>query len=1096
MVRDGRHTVAHTPAVASGRRAAAWSHSTFGRLCAWSATDARRAWLTVGAATVAAAAALTVAATAFSSGRSPLDLQGARTAERLRILLRDHGDELGRHLAADAAFLVLLTAAVVLVTAACVASRGEHGRRLRPWTWVVLVVPVAADAAENLLLLVAERDDRYGLAPAIHSVATLKWIGYAALAAAVLVLLAQRLRYDVTTPPPETRRAGPPCEIPGVARAADGASVGIALSGGGIRSAAFGLGGLGGLGNDRVRGARYLSAASGGAYIAAAMTMQAHREFAASQHAGELPDESRLPFGDGSPELDRLRARSSFLALNGAEGRVGVFQAMSRIAFNLLVLWLVVFAVGRPVGWLLSTEGLHPELLAREPLVQAAALDADVEDDDLEVRAAGSAPCGDRSGPRFLVTVAGRAISTDVGASRTSGEVAEATLPVTFTPAEVRACDGEVTVTAQPRAAVDASSIAGGSDERPLVEVTRQLAIRLDDDGLVGGGDGVPSEEEQLVERLRVEHQPVLVQQTGFRGRPNITIDWWMVVLPLGALAVAMVWSAVLQRRSTLQLSALPKALTTVAYVGLGLLVVLPWLLQELPTAADRLFDLLPGAPETVPGAPKGFLAWAAALLAAGQAVRATLTRAKPGRSRAGRSSLLVAKVVAMALTAAAGTAAVVAVVQQGALNGTDGRLAGFGAYWWGPGVRDVPDIARWLVVLAVLAVLAVTRSAHHWSFLPLYRDRLAAAFSLTDEPISGTAADQASITDCRTHEVPEAFRARWPELVICAAVNLNDPGLEHRVPAGRWADSFTFSPTEIGGPSVGYVPTLQYQRTLSEGRRRDLTLPSLVGISGAAFSPAMGKMAYGPIGGLFALLNLRLGVWLPHPEWVRSTGGEGTWKRRPGWPYLLRELFGRFRRHRPFVYVTDGGHWENLGLVELVRRRCDEIYVISAAGDGDRSFATIAEAIALAREQCGVDIHVDLSPLRPPVADPPKPPARQLLRRGKDGAPAPQAVAPSTHAVGWFRRDDGTRGRILFVEANLTGDMPWDVQAYAETSAVFPDDPTSDQQFDHRQFEAYRRLGQHQLERGVASPEWAAALAWVQGSLDDDALRTAIAAP
>lgn len=1087
----------------TGRRGADRMRAVLRGACGCSAMDPRTAWAAVSAAVVGAAGALAGSAGPFGAGGvDAVDLQLARTAEELQRLLRGRQGELMRHLAADAAFLALLVLAVALLTAACLAPRGEHGWRLRPWAWAIAVVPIGADATEDVLLWLAARNDWFGLAPAIHTVATLKWIAFAVLAAALAALVADRLWFGVRLPDPDDPPGPSPWEEADEAPAGEeapagdepptgeeaGASsrdrtVGIALSGGGIRSAAFGLGALSALGNERVRSARYLSAASGGAYIAAGMTLQAHRD-----HLKGKP-ETQLPFHPGSPELERLRARSSFLALNGADGRIGLFQALSRIAFNVLVLWLVVFAVGRPVGWLLSSEGLHPELRAREPLLQTAALDPKLAAGELAVASAGSTRCGDGRGTRFLVSVRDAAIRTQVAATRTTRHPRDETIPVVFAPGEVRVCDAEATVAAQPRASV-------GGEWADLVEVTHQPVLAVEGGGVPTGDDIA----DHLAERLRVEDQPVLLQQTGFRGRDAISIDWWMFVVPLGALVTAMVWSAVWQRRPTLELAAMPKFLAFVAWTGIVLLVVLPWLLQELPTAGDRIYDLLPGAPITVPGAPRGFLAWVTALVAAGQAVRSFLKRPKREQSRVGRSSLLLAKIAAFGLVAVAGVGAVVAVVQQGALNGPGGRLAGMGAYWWGPGVRDVPDAGRWLLVVGLLAVLAITRSAHHWSFLPLYRDRIAAAFSLTDVRLSDNEVrsreTQASLTDCLPHDVPERYRPRWPELVICAAVNLNDPGLDHTVPAGRWADSFTFSPSEIGGPLVGYVPTVRYEQTLSPARRRDITLPSIVGVSGAAFSPAMGKFSYGPIGGVFALLNLRLGLWLPHPAWVRTMDGVATWRRRPGWPYLLRELFGRFRRQRPFLYVTDGGHWENLGLVELVRRRCDEIYVVSAAGDGDRSFATIAEAIALAREQCRVDIQVDLSPLRAPVADPPDtPPARQLLRRGKDGALKPQPVAPATHAVGWFERPGGGRGRILFVEANLTADMPWDVQAHAEASTVFPDDPTTDQFFDHRQLESYRRLGWHQLETALASPGWAAAEAYVRGTVTSTQLQAFLAA-
>jgi hypothetical protein len=88
----------------------------------------------------------------------------------------------------------------------------------------------------------------------------------------------------------------------------------------------------------------------------------------------------------------------------------------------------------------------------------------------------------------------------------------------------------------------------------------------------------------------------------------------------------------------------------------------------------------------------------------------------------------------------------------------------------------------------------------------------------------------------------------------------------------------------------------------------------------------------------------------------------------RPGWTWWLREVLNRYERGSRYVYVSDGGHWENLGLVELLRRGCTEIVCVNAGGDGQNSFSTIGEAMALAREEVGVEITLDPSPLRPPL--------------------------------------------------------------------------------------------------------------------------------
>jgi hypothetical protein len=302
--------------------------------------------------------------------------------------------------------------------------------------------------------------------------------------------------------------------------------------------------------------------------------------------------------------------------------------------------------------------------------------------------------------------------------------------------------------------------------------------------------------------------------------------------------------------------------------------------------------------------------------------------------------------------------------------------------------------------------------------------------------------------------------------LLLCCAVNLN--GLDEAASARR-AGSFVFSTDYIGGPDVGWIPTGDYLTKLPGERRKDVTVLATMAISGASFSPGMGKKSMGAVGGLLALVNARLGVWLPHPRAVEALpSGEQWpgWCSRPGWLWWAREVIGRFRGNDAYLYVSDGGHWENLALIELLRRGCNHIYLISAAGDGAQGFGTIGEAIALAREELGIEIEgIELENLRSPEGEPDD--GEEVLVHA-DGTT--HRFAAATHIVGTLRRtsDDEPYGNIIVLEANLTNGIPWDVRSHAEKHSQFPDDSTLDQFFDHRQFESYRQLGYYQMEEAL----------------------------
>jgi hypothetical protein len=357
-----------------------------------------------------------------------------------------------------------------------------------------------------------------------------------------------------------------------------------------------------------------------------------------------------------------------------------------------------------------------------------------------------------------------------------------------------------------------------------------------------------------------------------------------------------------------------------------------------------------------------------------------------------------------------------------------------------------------------------------------------------------------------------DASARTWPTLIVCAAANVSDPGA---TPPGRSVTSFTFSAHSIGGPLIGSAPTAEFERafdgphkaavasknaaaaskTAAAGwtkaaaaskeaaagsknaaagskkaaaesrhtrRSRDLTLPSAVAISGAAVAPSMGKLTRRPLTFLLALANFRLGVWLPNPRWVREltrAADQGAREKklygrpRPG--YLVRELFGRNRIDARYLFVTDGGHYENLGLVELLRRGCTEIYCFDASSDGQ--FGALGDAIALARSELGVEIKIDPSKLAPRN--------RQKGAAAGEAGPAAKValgsdVAEDNVAEGRIVYRGNREGVLIYARCVMTGDAPWDVVAHHYEDPMFPHNSTMDQLYTDQKFESYRALG------------------------------------
>lgn len=398
-------------------------------------------------------------------------------------------------------------------------------------------------------------------------------------------------------------------------------------------------------------------------------------------------------------------------------------------------------------------------------------------------------------------------------------------------------------------------------------------------------------------------------------------------------------------------------------------------------------------------------------------------------------------------------------------------------------GVRWSEDWGRWVAALVALVLIVVftfwldevTSSAHLY-----YRERLATAFvgyrqmmsdpMVPNQPVFFRWAQpswQKAIDFSDTALGTDA--AKLPNLIVCTAANLSDT-----VPIGRLATSFTFERDRVGGPVIGYVPTRWMERSAGGGV---LSVPSLMAVSGAAIAPSMGKMTKPALRFLMAAFNLRLGLWVPNPH--RSPGAVpasafrsdvvyvpnreavdayfeeevpklGKSRYRPGGLYVFREALGRNKLDDRFLYVTDGGHWENLGLVELLRRGCGKIVCLDGSGGDAKSFGTLSEAIALARADLGVEIQIDLSEMRS-VAQP-------------DG----QELSGSGYAVGRITYPDKTSGVLVYIRAVLTTTSPEALRNYGKKDKKFPNHPTSDQFFDEERFEAYRSLGRHLTDRAI----------------------------
>lgn len=544
-------------------------------------------------------------------------------------------------------------------------------------------------------------------------------------------------------------------------------------------------------------------------------------------------------------------------------------------------------------------------------------------------------------------------------------------------------------------------------------------------------------------------YERLLLRDLPWQGpNPFRTLRPWMllaVAVP-GGLGIVLAWVDVVFRsrhdRIRRVLVTYASRLVRLAAIALVLLVAIPYLVlllrhgyDELPSAVQAL---LRGRPERTAGEVTS------------TAGMPTIVWPMLGTLALGALRALWAKkrsFVALAVAWVIGPLTL-AFVFIWLLSG--------GATWTRP-----ESLATWAGVTALFLVFYFFSDLTNWSGHPFYKRLLGEAYAVR------------RLSEDRVEEVPydhllkmsAAQPAHWPQLLVCAAANISSEGI---TPPGRNATSFVFSSSQIGGPIVGAVPTVDFEKVLGP-RARDMTVLSAVAMSSAAVSPSMGKFTKRPLRFLLAITGVRLGVWVPNPQWFerwRSKGGLRVID-RPRVFYLAKELFGLGSVHDPFLYVTDGGHFENLGLVELLRRGCTQIYCFHASGERDFSFGTLGEAIAIARADLQLDIDIDPSGMTP-----------------KEGGEArgPAQLCRSDHAVGTVRYAGGTEGVLVYAKVSVTADSPFETQAYWRKNREFPHDPTFDQLYDDEKFEAYWSLGRFTgrrvvdamrgaRERGVPAP-------------------------
>ena len=379
------------------------------------------------------------------------------------------------------------------------------------------------------------------------------------------------------------------------------------------------------------------------------------------------------------------------------------------------------------------------------------------------------------------------------------------------------------------------------------------------------------------------------------------------------------------------------------------------------------------------------------------------------------------------------------------------------GSYWQGLQDIDLPVVlAAFAVVLAAGFVLTWRLDINIFSLSEFYRSRLVRCYlgatrsRRSPHPFTGfDEEDDLSLASLRS-KIPEALAAdeedaqgrapfSGPFPIVNCTLNLG--GSSDLAVKTRRSDCFTMTPLHCGfshkgtgtsrAVAGGYAPTENYC-----GQKESPTLGLAVAVSGAAASPNMGYHTSPLTSFLMTVFNARLGCWFANPACDPPVS---RFSPHFAFPSLLKELLGTADDESSFVDISDGGHFENLGIYELVRRRCCLIVASDAECDPEIHFESLGKVIRLCEVDFGAKIKIDVSSIRPDA------------RTGR---------SKSHCAVGKIEYGNGGLGTLVYIKASLLDDENTGVLQYHSEHSTFPHETTANQFFTEDQFESYRQLG------------------------------------
>ncbi|MCB0524000.1 MAG: hypothetical protein H6576_12045 [Lewinellaceae bacterium] len=377
-------------------------------------------------------------------------------------------------------------------------------------------------------------------------------------------------------------------------------------------------------------------------------------------------------------------------------------------------------------------------------------------------------------------------------------------------------------------------------------------------------------------------------------------------------------------------------------------------------------------------------------------------------------------------------------------------------------------QILDYAINMVLLFLIGFFTNPNALSFHRFYRKQLADLFL----SFARNNFDNIALKDIfnANSEKKEDYIAPYPIINTC--LNLLNPDGDEVFKGTKTSDYFLLSPLYCGSKLVGYVPTNRYVDY------QQMTLPAAVTISAAAVNPGMGMYSNKMLSVLMTMFNARLGFWISNPRKLISTRAI-VW-----WPiYFFRELLGRIGSSNKMINISDGGHIENLGVYELLRRKCRLIIAVDAGEDKKYDFPDLSNMLIRARNELGIEIRFRMDE-QPEDLIRPKPtqiysqkryaiadiyqwwedkkvidPVTQKEKSNIVNYAEPKKVGTFVYLKSSVLAPKGKP--VLSEDGSELERLKYGTYKYKIYHPDFPHESTADQFFDEIQWEAYYQLGQ-----------------------------------